>query len=63
MVDHADIAAAKNISASLVFFNRKRNVGTLFFDNIIAPSAGLGAGAAVGSSAREIVGQQASSRI
>ena len=63
MVYHADIAAAEDICSSSVFLNRERDVGALFLNDVIAPSAGLGACAAVGSSAGEIIGQKASSGI
>ena len=63
MVYHADIAAAEDISAAAVFLNRKRDVGALFLNDVITPSAGLSACSTVGSSSREIVGQKASSGI
>jgi hypothetical protein len=60
MIDHADITASENISSALILFYRKLYIGALFFDNIVTPSAGLSACAAVGSSACKIIRQKAS---
>ena len=63
MVDHADIAAAEDVCAAAVFLDGQRDVGTFFLDHVITPSAGLRAGAAVGSPAREVIGQKASAGV
>ena len=47
MVDHAYVTAAEDISSSSVFFDRKRDIGTFFFNDGITPSARLGTSSAV----------------
>ena len=60
MVDHAYVTAAEDISSSSVFLNRKRDIGTFFFNDGISPSARLGTGAAIGTPAGEIIRQKTS---
>ena len=60
---HAEIARTEYVSSPVILFNGKRHVGALFLYYGIAPAARLRTGSSVGSAAREVVREKASSGI
>ena len=63
MLDHAQITGIENICPALILLNGEVFAGPGLLRNGILPSAGMGAGAAVGIASCKPGGQEASSRI
>ena len=62
VVDHAEILCVKDIAALLVLEDRIELIGALFFHQVVAPAAWLGAFSAVGVTVYKVLRQQAPSR-